>query len=53
MTSSTTATPSTIRENGVPSSPRSRMMREITGMLVTAIAIAKISRNDRGLPDGP
>src|SRR5438034_11527832 len=37
-TSSSTAADSTIRAKGVLRIPRSSMMREITGMLVTAIA---------------
>ena len=42
-TSSMTATDSTIWAKRVLSSPRSSMIREITGMLVTAIASAKTS----------
>ena len=39
--SSITATESTMRANRVPSKPMSCMIREITGMLVTAMAIPK------------
>ena len=42
-TSSSTATDSTTLENRVPRRFRSAMIREITGMLVTAIASAKTS----------
>ena len=41
--SSSTATDSTTRANRVPSRFRSAMIREITGMLVTAMASAKTS----------
>ena len=40
------ATPSTIRANPVRRRPSWCMIREITGMLVTATALAKISTND-------
>ena len=43
--SSITATVSTMRANRVCSSPRSSMIREITGMLVTAMAIENTSAN--------
>ena len=45
MMSSITATPSTIRAKGVSMIPRSNMIREITGMLVTAIASPNTSRS--------
>ena len=51
--SSATATPSTTRANGVSRMPRSCMILEITGMLVTAMAIAKMSRNEAALACGP
>ena len=41
--SSITATVSTMRANRVCSSPKSSMIREITGMLVTAMAIENTS----------
>jgi hypothetical protein len=44
--SSATADPSTIRENLVPIRPRSSMIREITGMLVTAKAAANTITSD-------
>jgi len=52
-TSSTTATPSTMRANAVSRMPRSYMIRVITGMLVMAIAVANTRTKDTEVADGP
>ncbi len=51
--SSMTATDSTMREKRVPSRPVSCMIREITGMLVTATAIPNTRISAAELPAVP
>jgi hypothetical protein len=51
MTSSITAVASTIRANEVSKIPRSNMIREMTGMLVTAIVMEK-TRKEEGVESG-
>jgi hypothetical protein len=52
-TSSRTATDSTTRANRLPRMPRSAMIREMTGMLVTAMARAKTSPKENRSSAGP